>query len=40
MTQIISKDGKVVCVTKVPYEPRIVRSMKNAGYKVTVLKGE
>lgn len=32
--QIISKDGRVVCVTYVPYAADIIRAMKKAGYKV------
>lgn len=34
MTQIIKKDGIVVCVTTVPYPPEIISQMKKAGYKV------
>lgn len=34
MTQIITKDRVVKCVTKVPYPPEIVAQMKKAGYKV------
>lgn len=34
MTQIIKKDGVVVCVTNVPYPPEIISQMKKAGYKV------
>ena len=34
MAQIISKDGKVKCVTQIPYPPEIIRQMKRAGYKV------
>ena len=34
MIQIISKDGKVLCVTTVPYSKEIVKQMKQAGYKV------
>ena len=32
--QIISKDGKVHCVTTVPYPAEVVKGMKKAGYKV------
>lgn len=32
--QTISKDGKVVCVTSVPYDSRTIKTMKKAGYKV------
>lgn len=34
MKQIISKDGKVVCVTTVPYNKETVKQLKQAGYKV------
>lgn len=34
MTQIISKNNKVVCVTTVPYDKGTVKCMKNAGYKI------
>lgn len=34
MKQTISKNGKVLCVTTVPYSKEIVKQMKAAGYKV------
>lgn len=34
MRQIISKDGKVLCVTTTPYSKETVKQMKQAGYKV------
>lgn len=34
MKQIISKDGRVLCETTVPYPAAIVKEMKKAGYKV------
>ena len=34
MKQIISKDGKVLCTTTVPYPKEIVKEMKRSGYKV------
>ena len=34
MKQTIIKDGKVNCVTSVPYPAEIVKQMKKAGYKV------
>jgi KaiC/GvpD/RAD55 family RecA-like ATPase len=34
MTQIISKGGKVLCVTTSPYPKEIIKQMKKAGYKV------
>lgn len=34
MTQIISKNNKVVCVTSVPYDKGTVKCMKTAGYKI------
>jgi len=34
MTQIISKDGTVKCVTEIPYDVETVKQMKKAGYKV------
>ena len=38
MTQIITKDKKVYCVTTVPYPPAVIREMKKAGYKVKVVE--
>lgn len=38
MTQIISKDGVVVCVTTIPYPPKIIKAMKQAGYKVKTVE--
>lgn len=32
--QIISKNGRVYCKTKVHYPEEIIRSMKKAGYRV------
>lgn len=34
MTQIISKNGVVKCVTSVPYPDAVIKQMKNAGYRV------
>lgn len=34
MKQIISKDGKVLCTTTVPYPKETIKSMKKLGYKV------
>ena len=34
MKQIISKDGKVVCTTTVPYPNAVVKELKKAGYKI------
>lgn len=34
MKQVISKDGKVLCVTTVLYPKEIIKQMKQAGYKV------
>lgn len=34
MTQIITKDNKIVCKTTVPYPPQTIRDLKKAGYKV------
>lgn len=34
MKQIISKDGKVVCTTTIPYPAKVIKEMKKAGYKV------
>ena len=36
MTQVISKDGVIVCVTTVPYSAEIIKDMKKAGYKIMV----
>lgn len=33
MLQIISKDGMVVCMTAIPYPNKMVKNMKQAGYK-------
>lgn len=38
MKQIISKDGKVYCVTSIPYPPEIIKEMKKGGYKVKEVK--
>lgn len=38
MTQTIIKDGKVYCVTTVPYPPEVIKQMKKAGYKVKEAK--
>ena len=34
MTQIITRDGVVICVTTVPYPPAIIKDMKQHGYKI------
>lgn len=34
MKQIISKGGKVLCTTTVPYPKETVKGMKNSGYKI------
>ena len=34
MKQVISKDGKVLCVTTAPYDKATVKQLKQAGYKV------
>lgn len=34
MTQIISRDGVVICVTTVPYHEWAIRDMKRNGYKI------
>lgn len=34
MKQIISRDGRVMCVTTVPYPPETIRQMKKNGCKV------
>lgn len=36
MKWIISRGGKILCVTTVPYPPSVVKSMKQAGYKITI----
>lgn len=38
MKQIVSRGGKILCVTSVPYPSNILKSMKQAGYKITVEK--
>lgn len=35
MVQVIKKDGKVQCVTTIPYSTETLRIMKKAGYKIT-----
>ena len=39
MKQVISRDGKVLCVTTVPYPKETVKQMKQAGYKVINKEG-
>jgi hypothetical protein len=34
MKQIVSKDGRVLCETTVPYPVAVIKEMKKAGYKV------
>lgn len=34
MKQVVSKDGRAVCTTTVPYPADVVAKMKKAGYKV------
>ena len=34
MKQIISKNGKVLCTTSVPYSKETIKQMKAAGYTV------
>lgn len=34
MKQIISKGGKVICVTTTPYPKAVIKELKKAGYKV------
>ena len=40
MKQIISKDGRTVCTTSVPYPAAVVKEMKKAGYKVVKKAGD
>ena len=40
MIQKIIKDGKVECVTTVPYPPEVIKQMKKAGYKVKECKDD
>ena len=39
MKQIISKDGRIVCTTSVPYPAAVVKEMKKAGFKVVEKDG-
>lgn len=39
MKQVISKDGKVVCTTTVPYDKDTIRQLKKSGYKVKEVEG-
>ena len=34
---IISKDGKVKCVTTIPYSQEIIKSMKKAVFKIKII---
>lgn len=34
MKQIITRNGKVLCTTTVPYPKEIIKKMKDAGHKV------
>lgn len=34
MKQVISKNGKVLCTTTVPYPKEVIKQIKAAGYKV------
>lgn len=38
MKQIISKNGRVECITTVPYPSKTIRVMKEAGYEITQKK--
>lgn len=38
MTQVISRDGIVICVTTVPYSNWIIRDMKQNGYKIKIVE--
>lgn len=38
--QIIKKGRETVCITQIDYPPKIVKSMKQAGYKVIVKENE
>lgn len=38
--QIIKKGNKVYCVTQIDYPPKIVKSMKQAGYKIIAKEQE
>lgn len=38
MKWIISRDGKILCVTTVPYPSSVIKSTKQAGYKITIEK--
>lgn len=40
MKQIISKNGKVKCITEVPYPKAVIKEMKAAGYKVKEITDE
>lgn len=34
MKQVISKNGKVMCVATTPYPKAVIKELKKAGYKV------
>ena len=38
MRQIITKDGKKMCTTSVPYDEETIKQMKKAGYRVRTIE--
>lgn len=38
MKQIISRRGKVLCTTSVPYPKKIIEQMKESGHEVVIKK--
>lgn len=38
--QVISKNGKVLCVTETPYPAETVKIMKSAGYEIKTTKSK
>lgn len=40
MAQVISKNGRVLCVTLIPYDSYDIRSMKKAGCKLKEIPSE
>ena len=40
MKQIVTKDGKVMCTTTIPYPAETIKQMKQAGYRVKTIEEE
>ena len=40
MKQIVTKDGKVMCTTSIPYPAETIKQMKKAGYRVKTIEDD